>query len=47
LALSRKDVVYDLPVLFVFVPGWSLILMGWTGLLAHKILERLPGRLDK
>ena len=42
LATSKKAPVYHIPGIFCMMSGWSLILIGWTGLLAYKIIGRFP-----
>ena len=40
--LDHRNVQYKLAyVLFPFLPAWSLIVMGWTGLAANSVSKRL------
>jgi hypothetical protein len=47
LALTKYADEHYIKPLFACVSAWSLILLGWTGLLAHKILDRLPREPEK
>lgn len=39
---DHRNMPYKLSqLLFPFIPAWSLLIMGWTGLVADRALERM------